>query len=499
MMTAKQMADWPDARFVDAVVARTGTAESLERFRTQGEGCGWCTNPIRLKGTQTRVNRQTGEVVGSYSTDSEPDGVLLKSCGTRRATRCPSCAATYAADARMVVRAGLLGGKGVSSSVARHPMVFATLTAPSFGTVHGTRTGRRQPCRPRDSGQCCAHGRPLSCWAHHDASDPKLGQPLCPDCYDYEQAVLWNATCPELWRRTTIYLFRELAQLAGTNVAGLRKVVRVSFAKVAEYQRRGVVHLHAVIRLDSVGDQDTAARCNTATLTAAIRLAVAKVNAPLPPGYSGLARWGAQIDVKTVTDTAKHGGSNSVTTGPRAVANYVAKYATKSTDDAGALDRRLRGIEDLDIRGVTGHLRRLVETAWRLGERADLTGLRRWAHTLGFGGHWLTKSRRYSVTLGSLRAERQAWQLLRHGAPDAVTSDVVTVGEWEWVGVGWSTRGDAWLAQVEQRAMAQSRSEARDALCIETSMGIDTARGVETQFLTGSSEEWDCGVRYVSA
>jgi len=499
MMTAKQMADWPDVRFVDAVVARTGTAESLERFRTQGEGCGWCSNPIRLKGTQTRVNRTTGEVVGSYSTESEPDGVLLKSCGTRRATRCPSCAATYAADARMVVRAGLLGGKGVSSSVARHPMVFATLTAPSFGTVHGTRTGRRQPCRPRDSGQRCAHGRPLSCWAHHDVGDPKLGQPLCPDCYDYEQAVLWNATCPELWRRTTIYICRELARLSGTSVAGLRKVVRVSFAKVAEHQRRGVVHLHAVIRLDSVGDQDTAAQCNTATLTAAIRLAVAKVNAPLPPGYSGVARWGAQIDIKTVTDTAEHGGSNSVTTGPRAVANYVAKYATKSTDDAGALDRRLRGIEDLDIRGVTGHLRRLVETAWRLGERADLTGLRRWAHTVGFGGHWLTKSRRYSVTLGSLRAERQAWQLLRHGAPDAVTSDVVTVGEWEWVGVGWSTRGDAWLAQLEQRAMAQSRSEARDALCIEKSMGIDTARGVEDQFLAESSEEWDCGVRYVSA
>jgi hypothetical protein len=329
--------------------------------------------------------------------------------------------------------------------------------------------------------------------------DAKLGQPLCLDCYDYEQAVLWNATCPELWRRTTIYIFRELARLSGTNAAGLRKVVRVSFAKVAEYQRRGVVHLHAVIRLDSVGDQDTAARCTTATLTAAIRLAVAKVNAPLPPGYSGLARWGAQIDIKTVTDTAEHGGSNSITTGPRAVANYVAKYATKSTDDAGALDRRLRGIEDLDIRGVTGHLRRLVETAWHLGERPELSRLRAWAHTLGFGGHWLTKSRRYSVTMGSLRAERQAWQLLRHGAPDAVTSDVVTVGEWEWVGVGWSTRGDAWLAQLEQRAMAQSRSEARDALCIEKSMGIDTARGVEDQFLAESSEEWDCGVRYVSA
>jgi hypothetical protein len=472
-MIAPQIADWPDVRFVDAVVARTGDVESLERFRSQGDGCGWCTNPIRLKGTQTNVNRHTGEIVGAYSTDSEPDGVLLKACGTRRATRCPSCAATYAADARMVVRSGLIGGKGVSSSVASHPMVFATFTAPSFGTVHGTRSGRKQPCRPRDSGQRCAHGRPLSCWANHAPGDPRLGQPLCPDCYDYERAVLWNAICPELWRRTTIYVFRELARLTGTNAAGLRKVVRLSFAKVAEYQQRGVVHLHAVIRLDATDDGDTASLCTTATLIGAIRLAAVKVSAPLPAGYSGSVRWGDQVDVKTVTNSVAHHGINPVTTGARAVANYVAKYATKSTDAAGALDRRLRGIEDLDLRGVTGHLRRLVETAWQLGERSDLSRLRAWAHTLGFGGHWLTKSRRYSVTMGYLRSERQAWQLLRHSTPEVVSADVVTVSEWEWVGVGWSTRGDAWLAEVEQRAMAQSRTDARDALCIEKAMGIN--------------------------
>jgi hypothetical protein len=478
-MIAPQIADWPDVRFVDGVVARTGNAESLERFRSQGDGCGWCTNPIRLKGTQTTVNRHTGEIVGSYSTASEPDGVLLKACGTRRATRCPSCAATYAADARMVVRSGLIGGKGVSSSVAHHPMVFATFTAPSFGTVHGTRSGRRQPCRPRDSGQRCPHGRPLSCWAHHAPGDPKLGQPLCPDCYDYERAVLWNATCPELWRRTTIYVFRELARLAGTNAAGLRKVVRLSFAKVAEYQQRGVVHLHAVIRLDAADDGDVAAVCTTATLIAAIRLAAVTVAAPLPADFPGSVRWGDQVDVKTITDSNTHHGINPVTTGARAVANYVAKYATKSTDAAGALDRRLRGIEDLDIRGVTGHLRRLVETAWQLGERSDLSRLRAWAHTLGFGGHWLTKSRRYSVTMGYLRSERQAWQLLRHSLPEAVGAEVDTVSEWEWVGVGWSTRGDAWLAEVAQRAAAQSRSDARDALCIDKAMCVDKAMGID--------------------
>jgi hypothetical protein len=31
----------------------------------------------------------------------------------------------------------------------------------------------------------------------------------------------------------------------------------------------------------------------------------------------------------------------------------------------------------------------------------------KWAHTLGHGGHFLTKSRRYSTTFGQLRRDRQ--------------------------------------------------------------------------------------------
>jgi hypothetical protein len=347
---------------------RTRDTETLERFTAQGEGCGWCSHPIRLVGSQATVERDSGEIVRAYSTASEPDGVLLKACGTRRATRCPSCAATYAADARMLVRSGLSGGKGVPGSVASHPMVFATFTAPSFGAVHGIRSGGgNHPCRPGIRGRRCPHGRPVACWARHGSDDPILGEPLCVDCYDYKRAVLWNASCSELWRRTTIAVKRTLAHLLGVSTRELPKLLRVSFAKVAEYQSRGTIHLHAVIRLDAADDGDTPLlEVDTATLIGAIQLATAKVTAAFPAGFSGLVRWGSQIDVRAIPSRDQHvalpsdrvpGGEKSPVAGARAVANYIAKYATKSTDAGGVLDRRLRGLEDLDSRGVTGHLR----------------------------------------------------------------------------------------------------------------------------------------------
>ena len=62
--------------------------------------------------------------------------MLLKACGTRRESRCPSYAAVYRADAYQLLAAGLRGGKGVPESVAGHPRLFVTFTAPSFGPVH---------------------------------------------------------------------------------------------------------------------------------------------------------------------------------------------------------------------------------------------------------------------------------------------------------------------------------------------------------------------------
>ncbi|WP_433541877.1 replication initiator [Streptosporangium sandarakinum] len=53
----------------------------------------------------------------------------------------------------------------------------------------------------------------------HAPDDERLGEPLCPDCYDYAGSVLFNALSPELWRRFTLALRRNIAKAAGLQPA----------------------------------------------------------------------------------------------------------------------------------------------------------------------------------------------------------------------------------------------------------------------------------------
>jgi hypothetical protein len=220
------------------VVQRAG--DRYERWAELVAQANYCHHPIRLAGRVEQADPTTGEVRQVYDSEAEPDGVLLKACGTRRDSRCPSCAATYRADAYQLLAAGLRGGKGVPDTVTGHPRLFVTFTAPSFGKVHSRKAQGRLvlPCHPYRQGQTCPHGRRAGCWHRHDQDDPRLGEPLCPRCYDAEAQVLWNALAPELWRYTTTYLDRTLARLVGLTEGELRQLVRVSYAKVAEFQRR---------------------------------------------------------------------------------------------------------------------------------------------------------------------------------------------------------------------------------------------------------------------
>jgi hypothetical protein len=251
--------DGPECRASADELLELASRGDFARWEEQLAATGNCANPVRLHGRIGAIDRATGEKAAIYDTDSEPGGVLRIPCGNRREHSCPACSEVYKGDARQIIRAGLTGGKGIPESVATHPCVFATLTAPGFGPVHTIRTargGRRLACRPRrDAHQRrCSHGRDLSCPRHHHQDDPLLGTPMCPDCYDYTGHVLFNALAPELWRRFTIYLPRQLARLTGITQDRLRREVRVRFVKVAEYQHRGIIHYHTVIRLDAPGD-----------------------------------------------------------------------------------------------------------------------------------------------------------------------------------------------------------------------------------------------------
>ena len=169
---------------------------------------GGCLQPVLLRGRADYIDGGTGELIHRYTTVHEPGGVLPIACKTRRASHCPSCAETYRADTYQLIRAGLTGGKRVPATVADHPCVFATLTAPSFGPVHSRREkdGRVLRCRPRRASRTCPHGISMSCTEKHAPDDDQLGEPLCPECYDYTGSVLFNACAPELWRRFTITL-----------------------------------------------------------------------------------------------------------------------------------------------------------------------------------------------------------------------------------------------------------------------------------------------------
>ena len=539
--------------------------EDAEAIQDQARQVGGCEHPIRLAGQLDTIDRTTGQLERAWSSEGLPDGVVHTRCNNRRASRCEPCSRLYQQDAWQVVVSGLAGGKGVPESVAGHPTVFVTLTAPSFGPVH-TRAvntnGDVAPCRARrdQADEVCPHGRPTPCTVRHGEDDPCLGQPLCVDCWDYAGAVLWNAHAGELWRRTRIRIYRELAAVTGVSERRLKREVSVAYVKVAEYQRRGVVHFHLLIRLDAARPPaierlgvpwraphrvtPPPARYTVELLAQAVRDAVAytqvpypeqlldepaedesggaeastrgvgacqgpeafpqgKCAAPLTRGQclrleagdpSGsltqpalftpptgrhevrrrrlpdvtltpratCARWGKQVDVREVAGEER-----------AKVAGYLAKYATKHTECVGGLDRRLK-VDDLDTLPVSEHIHRLVITAWLLAVRDPELRTDRWAHQLGYRGHFLTKSRHYSTTFTKLRTARarwaawqralsrlDPWELMRQ------TAGRVLRRRWQVAGFGWRLEGDALLARTvreQQRAHREAAREARAEL-----------------------------------
>ncbi|EUA00762.1 putative replication initiator protein [Mycobacterium kansasii 824] len=410
-------------------------------------------------------------------------------CGNRRAAICPSCSDLYAADTWQLVHAGTQGGHhGMPETTANRPQVFATLTAPSFGAVHtsSSRPGLADTvCHSAFSGKShCPHGKALWCNAIHASDDPEVGQPLCPDCYDYTGHVLFNWHAPELWRRFTIALRRAVAD-------HLRRIgidpnaVRVSFVKVAEYQRRAVVHYHTIIRLDPPNNDDSStgasdAKVSAIELAALVRQAANQVRLPVTVDAAAgaaatasesearMLRFGSQIDTQPLNDIDDTGKPGLA----RRVAAYLAKYTTKSVAEFGIAARRISpaAIAELDI---PAHTRRILSTLVNLATLPANTAMAGWLHTLGYRGHITSKSRRYSITTTALRAARRHWRIHRADQPEHVdvqhnshdqedwSNSACELSDWRIDGVGHRNDGERLLVHTAALRAREYRYLAR--------------------------------------
>ena len=449
------------------------TAKQIGELFTSPEFDAWseslakvknCVRPIRLHGSSQTLEVATGAIVSSYSSRQEPLGITLVPCGNRRESVCPACSRVYAGDMFHLIRAGVVGGKTVPDTIVENPLVFATVTAPSFGAVHGRHSDGR--CHWRAVGRC-RHGRPISCQDRHPADDPVLGQPLCVECYDYASQIVWQWWAPDLWRRFTITLRRLVAKTLDVPASRLGEVATVQYAKVAEYQLRGAVHFHALIRLDGPRTREgfaaAPAGIDPAQLALlveqaarSVRLTVPGVDQHDPPR---LLAFGRQVDARPVR-TSRRTDDPDRALSPGQVAGYLAKYATKAADDTGTRDNP--------------HHHRLRATGRRLAARAHQADagtteegpyelLGKWVHMLGFRGHFASKSRRYSITLGALRRARRRAQALiaesrAEGRPldlaaletdllaDDESDTTLVIGHWSYAGTGWRTDAERVLA-----------------------------------------------------
>lgn len=466
--------DLPGSSAVQSSIVARLADKSLGAFSETLAMVGNCARPIRLVGSSETIERATGEITRSFASADAPLGMLHVPCGNRREAVCPACARTYAADTFQMIRSGVTGGKTVPVTIADNPLVFATLTAPSFGAVHGIRSDGS--CR-RGRGKC-GHGLPRGCGLRHGDGDAALGAPICSACYDQKTQVVWQWWAPELWRRFTIALRRQLASAVGVPEARLNGAVTVQYAKVAEFQARGAVHFHALVRLDGPRTNEgfgAAPDSVTASmLSEMVASSAASVRMEAPPTEADdgarVLRFGRQTDVRIVA-THRRLDTPGVVLDAGQVAGYLAKYASKASADT--IDH-----------GPQSHYRQLSKVAQRIGDAAAVRAAQirsrggvepteeadpyermvKWTASLGFRGHFSTKSRRYSITLGALRRARRRWRQLAAEIGDTSTLDTaelearlladdeddttVVVGSWTFAGSGWSNSGDEALARA---------------------------------------------------
>jgi hypothetical protein len=261
-----------------------------------------------------------------------------------------------------------------------------------------------------------------------------------------------------LWNNTIQLIRRLLAAEGGVGQPNLGMVAQLHYLKVAEVQRRGLAHFHCVLRLDGPEsiDVDPPAWATVELIERIVRSSIERAWAPDLDGRS--VQWGRVYDVQDLAQRDEDAVK---------VAAYVAKYAAKTTDGSKELARRFRSRRQIVTLVDDPHLKRLALTAWDLGGEAKYESLRlkEHAHTFGFTGQLITKSRAFSTTFAALRNARTVHMAgEREGDP--------VEGTFHFEGRGYDDPRGTQLAELffmfERELKAEARARQR-AQSVETS------------------------------
>ena len=201
--------------------------------------------------------------VGCDAPFTTSSGAVVR-CQSRLRSKCPSCAELYRGDWAAIARSGVF-----DESAAHFRYYLLTLTAPSFGAVH--RVPRSESSRARKCG----------CGLMHSVENVGLrGVPLDEATYDYAGLVAWNRDSGVLWDRTR----RRLRD----------RWESVEFFIVREWQDRGALHVHVLLRV-ARWEAPSAVVLGEAARTAE---AVSKVDGTI-------VGWGEQVDAKIFRATGQ--------------------------------------------------------------------------------------------------------------------------------------------------------------------------------------------------
>lgn len=209
------------------------------------------------------------------------DGVYVR-CRSRLVMKCASCATLNQSDWRAIARSGVYDEPG--APVRGYQFALLTLTAPSFGQVDGQ------------------------------------GAALNTGSYDYHGQVRWHQAMSRLWN---------------SSVARMRRIApALEFFAVREWQRRGALHTHVIVRWP----EDDVATAGQLGRAAALVTAA-------HPVTGEVVAWGQVWDARPIQPDAypEHPDVTlaSDSQSPARVIWYVAKalgYSLKSVGQAYAAD-----------------------------------------------------------------------------------------------------------------------------------------------------------------